>query len=60
MHAKRHVLVEELGKRRDRALAHEGLEDAKSAYLDYRKAQELAPDWTAPAEHLPRFTVSRR
>ena len=44
----------------NRALAHEGLEDAKSAYLDYRKAQELAPDWTAPAEQLIRFTVSRR
>ena len=44
----------------NRALAHEGLEDAKSAYLDYRKAQELAPDWTAPAEQLTRFTVSRR
>ena len=26
----------------------------------YRKAQELAPDWTAPAEQLSRFTVSRR
>ena len=44
----------------NRALAYEGMEDAKSAYLDYRKAQELAPDWPAPGEQLTRFTVSRR
>ena len=44
----------------NRALAHEGLEDAKSAYLDYRRAAEIRPDWTAPLEQLTRFTVSRR
>lgn len=44
----------------NRALAHEGLEDAKAAYFDYRKAVEIAPDWTAPREQLTRFTVSRR
>ena len=44
----------------NRALAHEGMEDAKSAYFDYQKAQELAPEWPAPREQLTRFTVSRR
>ena len=44
----------------NRALAYEGLEDAKSAYFDYQKAVEIAPDWTAPREQLTRFTVSRR
>lgn len=44
----------------NRALAYEGLEDAKSAYFDYKKALEIAPDWAAPKEQLTRFTVSRR
>lgn len=44
----------------NRALAHEGLEDAKSAYFDYQKALEISPEWTAPREQLVRFTVSRR
>ena len=44
----------------NRALAYEGLEDARSAYFDYQKAQELAPGWGAPAEQLARFTVTRR
>ncbi|MDO8901534.1 MAG: tetratricopeptide repeat protein [Phenylobacterium sp.] len=44
----------------NRALAHEGLEDARSAYLDYQKAQELAPEWAAPAEQLTRFSVTTR
>lgn len=44
----------------NRALAHEGLEDAKSAYFDYQKALEMSPDWIAPREQLTRFTVSRR
>lgn len=43
----------------NRALAYEGLEDAKSAYLDYMKAQELEPEWGAPKEQLTRFTVRR-
>jgi tetratricopeptide (TPR) repeat protein len=30
----------------NRALAYEGLEDAKSAYFDYQKALEISPDWT--------------
>lgn len=44
----------------NRALAHEGLEDAKSAYFDYQKAVEIAPEWPAPREQLTRFSVSRR
>ena len=44
----------------NRALAYEGMADAKSAYFDYQKAVEIAPDWTAPREQLTRFTVSRR
>ncbi|HEY9218505.1 MAG TPA: tetratricopeptide repeat protein, partial [Phenylobacterium sp.] len=44
----------------NRALAYEGMEDAKSAYFDYQKALELKPEWTAPREQLVRFTVSRK
>lgn len=44
----------------NRALAYEGLDDAKSAYFDYQKALEIAPDWDAPKEQLSRFTVTRR
>lgn len=44
----------------NRALAHEGLEDAKSAYFDYQKALEMQPEWAAPREQLARFSVSRR
>ena len=44
----------------NRALAYEGLEDAKSAYFDYQKALELRPEWSAPREQLVRFTVTKR
>jgi tetratricopeptide (TPR) repeat protein len=44
----------------NRALAYEGLDDAKSAYFDYRKAVEIAPEWPAPREELARFSVSTR
>ncbi|HYD46417.1 MAG TPA: hypothetical protein VEA79_14210 [Phenylobacterium sp.] len=43
----------------NRALAHEGLEDAKSAYMDYQQALALAPNWEAPRKELLRFTVTR-
>lgn len=43
----------------NRALAHEGLDDMKAAWLDYQKALELRPDWDAPRRELARFTVSR-
>jgi tetratricopeptide (TPR) repeat protein len=44
----------------NRAMAYEGLDDAKAAYFDYQKAVELSPDWTAPKEQLVRFKVSRK
>ncbi|HEX3366989.1 hypothetical protein [Phenylobacterium sp.] len=44
----------------DRALAYEGLDDAKSAYFDYQKAVELSPDWEAPKTELARFHVERK
>lgn len=44
----------------NRALAYEGLDDAKSAYFDYQKALELNPEWDAPRQQLVRFSVSRR
>ena len=43
----------------NRALAHEGLDDMKAAWLDYQKALELRPDWEAPRRELTRFQVSR-
>ena len=43
-----------------RALAYEGLDDAKSAYFDYQKAVELSPDWQAPKNELVRFHVERK
>lgn len=42
----------------NRALAYEWLDDPKSAYLDYRKAQALAPDWDLVNQQLARFTVT--
>jgi tetratricopeptide (TPR) repeat protein len=44
----------------NRALAYEGLDDAKSAYLDYQQALTLKPDWQLPQQQLLRFTVTRR
>ena len=43
----------------NRALAHEGLDDMKAAYLDYQKALELKPEWEPPKRELARFTVRR-
>ncbi|MCF8505724.1 MAG: hypothetical protein K9G59_12500 [Caulobacter sp.] len=43
----------------NRALVQESLGDARAAYFDYRRAQELAPDWLLPAKQLTRFTVSK-
>ena len=40
----------------NRALVHESLDDARSAWLDYRRALELAPEWEAPRRQLTRFT----
>jgi tetratricopeptide (TPR) repeat protein len=42
----------------NRALAYEWMDNYKAAYLDYRKALELAPDWDLVNQQLARFTVS--
>jgi tetratricopeptide (TPR) repeat protein len=42
----------------NRALAYEWLDDMKSAYLDYRKAMEIAPAWELVQQQLTRFTVN--
>jgi tetratricopeptide (TPR) repeat protein len=44
----------------NRAIAFEGLDDEKSAYLDYQQALQLKPDWDLPKHELLRFTVTRR
>jgi tetratricopeptide (TPR) repeat protein len=44
----------------NRALAYEGLDDEKSAYLDYQQALVLQPGWDLPEHELLRFTVTRR
>lgn len=41
----------------NRGLAREGLNDAKGAYLDYRKASQLKPDWPDAVRAMARFTV---
>jgi tetratricopeptide (TPR) repeat protein len=42
-----------------RGVAHEVAGDIKAAYLDYKRAQELAPRWDQPGEELSRFQVTR-
>ncbi|MSP93673.1 MAG: hypothetical protein EXR00_00240 [Alphaproteobacteria bacterium] len=42
----------------NRGLAKEFLRDARGAYLDYKKALELQPDFTLAADQLKRFTVN--
>jgi tetratricopeptide (TPR) repeat protein len=44
----------------NRAVADEGIDDEKSAYLDYQQAMALKPDWEAPKHELLRFSVTRR
>jgi tetratricopeptide (TPR) repeat protein len=44
----------------NRAVAYEGIDDEKSAYLDYQQALVLKPDWEAPKHELLRFSVTRR
>ncbi|MES2032602.1 MAG: hypothetical protein V4466_00375 [Pseudomonadota bacterium] len=43
----------------NRGLVQESLGGAREAYLDYRRAQDLAPDWDAPRKQLARFTVTK-
>ena len=42
----------------DRAMAREDDGDMKGAYLDYRKAAQLAPTWDTPKQQLARFSVA--
>lgn len=44
----------------NRAVAWEILGDLNAAYRDYRRAQELKPDWALPQAELARFTVAQR
>lgn len=44
----------------DRAIADEALGDIKGAYLDYKKAVELSPDFALANQQLMRFKVVRR
>ena len=44
----------------NRGVAYEGLDDEKSAYLDYQQALVLQPGWDLPAQELLRFTVMRK
>ncbi|HTK35449.1 MAG TPA: hypothetical protein VL358_09215 [Caulobacteraceae bacterium] len=43
----------------NRGIARENLGDVKGAYADYKKAQELKPDWEPPKAELARFTVKK-
>jgi tetratricopeptide (TPR) repeat protein len=40
-----------------RAIAHEVSGDIQSAYHDYKRAQQAAPEWKDPAQELSRFQV---
>lgn len=44
----------------NRAIAREELNDTRGAYLDYREAARLKPDWDLPRLELARFTVQAR
>jgi tetratricopeptide (TPR) repeat protein len=44
----------------NRAEAEEASGSVTAAYHDYRKAQELAPDFKPAAEELARFSITRR
>jgi tetratricopeptide (TPR) repeat protein len=44
----------------NRAVAYEGLDDEKSAYIDYQEALVLEPGWDLPKQELLRFTVTRK
>lgn len=44
----------------NRALAYERLGQSKAAYLDFKKALELRPDWGPATRALTNYTVTRR
>ena len=44
----------------DRAIVDEALGDVRGAYMDYKKAVEIQPDFTLANEELVRFKVVRK
>jgi tetratricopeptide (TPR) repeat protein len=42
----------------NRALARDWLDDTQGAYVDFQKAQDLAPLWDLPRQQLARFKMS--
>jgi len=44
----------------NRAIAYERLGQVKEAYFDFKKAQELRPDWELPGKALERFQVTSK
>jgi len=44
----------------DRAIANEALGNIRDAYIDYKKAVEIRPDFALATEQLARFKVVRR
>jgi tetratricopeptide (TPR) repeat protein len=44
----------------DRAIVNEAMGDVRGAYLDYKKAVELEPDFALAHEQLARFKVIRK
>ena len=44
----------------NRGIANERLGRLEHAYLDYRKALQLKPNWELPKYHMARFTVEWR
>ena len=44
----------------DRAIANEALGNIRDAYIDYKKAVEIRPDFALATQQLSRFKVVRR
>jgi tetratricopeptide (TPR) repeat protein len=44
----------------DRAIANEALGNIRDAYIDYKKALEIRPDFALASEQLARFKVVRK
>jgi tetratricopeptide (TPR) repeat protein len=44
----------------NRAVAKEALDDLQGAYMDFRKASELKPDWEMPKKEMSRFVVEKK
>lgn len=50
---------DEAAARYGRAFAYEAVGQVKEAYLDFKRAVELKPDWKEAQQELARFTVQR-